>query len=71
MRGVKELWSLRGDARRAPQTIYVGSHEDKLSRLAPLRINTDDEGRTREDVQRQKAEGRGLYGGGPPSRLCD
>jgi hypothetical protein len=71
MRGVKELWSLHRDTKRTPHTIYVGSHEDKLSRLAPLRINTDDEARTREDVQHEKAEGRGLYGGGPPSRLCD
>ena len=71
MRGVRELWSLHRDAKREPRTIYVGSHEDKLSRLAPLRINNDDEARTREDVQHEKAEGRGLYGGGPPSRLCD
>jgi hypothetical protein len=71
MRSLKERWSQHRDARRAPHTIYVGSHEDKLSRLASLRVATDDEGRTREDVQSEKAEGRGLYGGGPPSRLCD
>jgi hypothetical protein len=68
MRHMKELWRLHRDSSRTPHTI---SHEDKLSRLASLRIDADDEGRTREDVQHEKAEGRGLYGGGPPSRLCD
>ena len=59
--------------RRAPtpRVVYVGSHEDKLSRLPAMRISADDDGRTTEDVRRQKAEGRGLYGGGPPSRLAD
>jgi hypothetical protein len=71
MRHVKELWRSHRDARRAPHTIYVGSYEDKLSRLGPLRVESDDDGRTREDVQSEKAEGRGLYGGGPPSHLCD
>jgi hypothetical protein len=53
------------------RTVYVGSHEDKLSRIPAMRVDPDDDGRTTEDVRRQRAEGRGLYGGGPPSRLCD
>ena len=32
-----------------PRTVYVGSHEDKLSRLARLHIDPDDDGTTRED----------------------
>ena len=36
-----------------------------------MHVSDDDDGRTLEDVRRQKAEGRGLYGGGPPSRLLD
>ncbi len=71
MRRVSEFWPLHSGKKRKPRTVYVGSYEDKLSRLRALRIDPDDDGRTREDVARQKAEGRGLYGGGPPSRLCD
>jgi hypothetical protein len=52
-----------------PRTVYVGSHEDKLARLPAMRIDPDDDARTLEDVRGQKAEGRGLYGGGPPSHL--
>lgn len=66
------LWTMKRPwtrKERAPRTVYVGSHEDKLSRLRPMHVDPDDDGRTREDVAYQKAEGRGLYGGGPPSRL--
>jgi hypothetical protein len=47
------------------RTVYVGSHEDKLSRLAAMRIDPDDDGRTREDREHERAEGRfrfGFYG---------
>ena len=71
MRRMSELWPVDWRRKRPPRTVYVGSHEDRLSRISAMRIDPDDDGRTREDVQRQKAEGRGLYGGGPPSRLCD
>lgn len=43
---------------RPPRTVYVGSHEDKLSRLAALHVDPDDDGRTREDREREKSEGR-------------
>jgi hypothetical protein len=36
----------------------VGSHEDKLSRIPAMRIDPDDDGRTREDAEHQKAERR-------------
>jgi hypothetical protein len=55
---------------RPQRVVYVGSHEDRLSRIPAMRISADD-GRTTEDVRREKAAGRGLYGGGPPSRLAD
>ena len=70
MRHMSELWHPWG-RKRPPRTVYVGSYEDKLSRISAMHVDPDDDGRTREDVQHQKAEGRGLYGGGPPSRLCD
>jgi hypothetical protein len=38
--------------------LSVGGHEDKLSRLAVLHVDLDDDGRTREDRQREKSEGR-------------
>lgn len=64
----------RGKSERAEhlsRVVYVGSHEDRLSRIPAMRISADDDGRTTEDVRREKAVGRGLYGGGPPSRLAD
>jgi hypothetical protein len=65
-----ELWpSKRG--KNPARVVYVGSYEDKLSRLAAMHIDPDDDGRTREDVLREKAHGRGIYGGGPPSHLAD
>jgi hypothetical protein len=36
----------------------VGSHEHKLSRLAALHVDPDDDGRTREDRESEKREGR-------------
>ena len=44
--------------KRRPRTVYVGSHEDKLSRLAALQVDPDNDGRTREDRAAEKAEGR-------------
>jgi hypothetical protein len=64
------LFGRRPKRAAGKRTVYVGSHEDRLSRIPAMRIDPDD-GRTTEDVRRQRAEGRGLYGGGPPSRLCD
>jgi hypothetical protein len=43
--------------KRPPRTVYVGSYEDKLSRLAAFHVNPDDDGRTREDVAGEKTEG--------------
>jgi hypothetical protein len=52
---MKRLWPRKEGA---PRTVYVGSYEDKLSRLGAMRIDPDDDGRTREDWQREKNEGR-------------
>jgi hypothetical protein len=52
---MRRLWPGR---KGAPRTVYVGSHEDKLSRLTALHVDPEDDGRTREDVEEQKAEGR-------------
>ena len=71
MRTLRAILAQKSGRQRPHRTVYVGSYEDKLSRLAPMRIDPDDDGRTREDIARQRAERRGLYGGGPPSRLAD
>jgi hypothetical protein len=54
--------------RTRERTVYVGSHEDKLSRLAatPMHIDPDDDGRTREDRDNEQAERRGGGGAGGP-----
>ena len=54
MRRITELWPSQLRRRRPPRTVYVGSHEDKLSRLAAMRIDPDDDARTREDVDGAK-----------------
>ena len=64
------LADMRGRT-RPQRVVYVGSHEDRLSRISAMHIAADDDGRTTEDVRKEKGEGRGLYGGGPPSRLAD
>ena len=38
--------------------VYVGSHEDKLSRVRPLHIDPDDDQPTREDKEAEKAARR-------------
>jgi hypothetical protein len=55
--------------KRPPRTVYVGSYEDKLSRLAAMRVSPDDDGRTREDWQRERAEGRPPPQGGMAGML--
>ena len=54
---------------RPPRTVYVGSHEDKLSRLAALHVDPDDDGRTREDREAERAEGRPPPQGGMAGML--
>ena len=55
MRPITELWpSQLRRTRPPPRTVYVGSHEDKLSRLAAMHVDPDDDGRTCEDVDGAK-----------------
>jgi hypothetical protein len=58
---MKRLWPAR---KRPPRTVYVGSHEDKLSRLTAMHVDPDDDGRTREDVDGEKAASSPVAGGG-------
>ena len=44
--------------------VYVGSHEDKLSRIQPVHIDPDDDRPTRED---KEAETRRVPPGAPPA----
>jgi hypothetical protein len=52
MRRITELW--RSRRARQPRSVYVGSYEDRLSRLPAMHIDPDDDGRTGEDVDGQK-----------------
>jgi hypothetical protein len=47
---MRSLWPSRGKA-KAPRTVYVGSHEDKLSRIPRMHVDPDDDQPTREDRQ--------------------
>jgi hypothetical protein len=55
--------------KRPARTVYVGSHEDKLSRLQGLHVDPDDDGRTREDRHREQTDGRPPPQGGMAGML--
>jgi hypothetical protein len=54
MRRITEVLPSGWRRKRSPRTVYVGSHEDKLSRLTAMHIDSDDDARTREDVEGEK-----------------
>ena len=61
---MRRIWPPK---KQAPRTVYVGSYEDKLSRLRSMRVDPDDDRSTREDRQLEKAERNphhGTMGGG-------
>ena len=58
---MKRLWPRK---ERPARTVYVGSYEDKLSRLGAVHVSPDDDGRTREDRQLEQREGRPPSSGG-------
>ena len=62
MRRVTDILPGGWRRKQSERTVYVGSHEDRLSRLPSVRVDPDDDGRTREDVGHQRAEPRGAYG---------
>ena len=63
---MKAPWSRK---ERPPRTVYVGSHEDRLSRLTALHVDPDDDGRTREDRESEQREGRPPPQGGMAGML--
>jgi hypothetical protein len=63
---MKPPWSRQEKPRRV---VYVGSHEDKLSRLKVPHVDRDDDGRTREDRESEKNEGRPPPQGGMAGML--
>jgi hypothetical protein len=64
MRRVTELWPSQLRRKRPARTVYVGSHEDKLSRLPAMHVDPDDDGRTAEDVAAEQAYSRRGAGDG-------
>ena len=54
MRRITELWPSEWRRKRPPRTVYVGSYEDKLSRVSAMHIDPEDDARTREDVEAEK-----------------
>ena len=54
MRRITELWPSEWRRKRPPRTVYVGSYEDKLSRVSAMHIDPEDDARTREDVEGEK-----------------
>jgi hypothetical protein len=54
MRRITELLPARWRREPPPRTVYVGSHEDRLSRVPGMHIDPDDDARTREDVDAEK-----------------
>ena len=50
---MRRIWPQK---KQAPRTVYVGSYEHKLSRLKAIRIDPDDDQRTREDREQEKTE---------------
>jgi hypothetical protein len=58
MRRMTEFWPSQLRRKRPARTVYVGSHEDKLSRLPAMQIDPDDDGRTGEDLAAEKAYNR-------------
>jgi hypothetical protein len=37
-----------------PPPVYVGSHDDRMTRIRPLRVDPDDDQPTREDKLRER-----------------
>ena len=49
------LWPHRKEEELLPP-IFVGSHDEKLLRIRPLHVDPDDDGMTREDKARERAD---------------
>ena len=55
---LKELARRIRGRKEEPPPVYVGSHDDKLSRLGPMHVDPDDDQPTREDKEAEKAARR-------------
>jgi hypothetical protein len=55
--------------KKPPRTVYVGSYEDKLTRLGALHVDPDDDARTREDRATEQKDGRPPPQGGMAGML--
>ena len=55
---LKELVRRLRGRKDGPPPVYVGSHEDKLSGVRPMRVDPDDDQPTREDKEAEKAARR-------------
>jgi hypothetical protein len=53
----KLLRRIRGEKSEAPP-VSVGSHDDRLAQAPAMHVDPDDEGRTREDREAEKASRR-------------
>jgi hypothetical protein len=52
-----------------PPPVYVGSHEDRLTRIPPLHVDPDDDAPTREDHERAEEHRHAFrYGARRPDR---
>jgi hypothetical protein len=60
MRTLEPRHWLRREAKPLPP-VYVGSYEDKLSRIRPFHADPDHERQTREDKLRERAERDGGF----------
>ena len=58
MRRFTKLWPSQLRRSRPTRTVYVGSHEDRLSRIGAMHIDPDDDARTSEDVADERAYSR-------------
>lgn len=64
VRRITELLPSRLWRERPHRTVYVGSYEDKLSRVPAMHIDPDDDARTGEDIEAEKAYARRGVGQG-------
>jgi hypothetical protein len=52
-----------------PRPVYVGSHDDRMTRIPPLHVGPDDDAPTREDYERAAANrDRFRFGARRPER---
>jgi hypothetical protein len=49
--GMRPPWQRK---REPPPPVYVGSHDDRMTRIRPLHVDPDDDQPTREDTVRAR-----------------